>query len=246
MRAGARKRLLNGLADHEMRAEQPHRLTGGGPHRRQPEPPDQAFDDGLGRLAGLDDAGGEAKRPGRGGHEEGVRVLSLRPIARRKLVLDQLVGGGSIRHSQQRLRQHHQREPFAGRERIGVQEVLDPAQAPKMAADGLDQATGAPVDACFRRRQRRRRHEQARSQPPIGRRIGRLKCRHGGAALPRIFGPIHLRPPTINLSLAASTGLARAQRDGTMIFRWAAVFMSVQRDCCDKALPCSFIRHVLC
>ena len=99
MRACARKRLLDGLADHEMQAEQPHGLAGCGPHRRQPEPPDQAFDDGLWRLAGLDDAGRETERPGRGGDEEGVGVLGLRPVARRKLVLDQLIGSGGVRYA---------------------------------------------------------------------------------------------------------------------------------------------------
>ena len=39
-----------------MRAEQPHRLPGRRPHRRQAEPLDQALDDGLRRLAGMDDA----------------------------------------------------------------------------------------------------------------------------------------------------------------------------------------------
>ena len=46
----------------------------------------------------------------------------------RELVLDQAVGGGGIGHPQQRLGQHHEGEPLLGGQRIGVQEILDPAE----------------------------------------------------------------------------------------------------------------------
>ncbi len=98
MRAGARQRFLDGLPEHEMRAEQPHRLAGGGAHRRQAEPLHQRLDDALRRLAGMDDAGRDAERPGRGRHQQGGRAgIAVRPVAGLELVLDQAVGGARRR-----------------------------------------------------------------------------------------------------------------------------------------------------
>ena len=84
VRAGARQRLLDGLAEHEMRAEQPHRLPGRDPHRRQAEPLHDAVDDAVRRLAGLDDARGEPERPGRGRDQERAGAFGLATSRRRR------------------------------------------------------------------------------------------------------------------------------------------------------------------
>ena len=53
-------------------------------------------------------------------------------------------------HAQQRLGEHHQREPFLGRQRIGVQKILDAAKACRLGADRLHQPARARIDAAFR------------------------------------------------------------------------------------------------
>ena len=83
------------------------------------------------------------------------------PVAGRELVLDQAVGGGGIGHPQQRLRQHHQGEALLGGKRIGMQEILDPAEPAGPAADALDQPGGAGIDPCARPRRPRRLRQQA-------------------------------------------------------------------------------------
>ena len=60
-------------------------------------------------------------------------------IALSQLVLDQPVGGGAVGHAQQRLGEHHQRQPLAGGERIFAQHLLDAAEPASGAADGGDQ-----------------------------------------------------------------------------------------------------------
>ena len=78
------------------------------------------------------------ERPGRGRHQKRARMrLVMRPVAGRELVLDQAVGGGGVGHAQQRLGQHHQREALLGRERIGVQEILDAAEAARARRGSL-------------------------------------------------------------------------------------------------------------
>ncbi len=78
--------------------------------------------------------------------------IAVEPTAGGKLVLDQPVGGGGIGHAQKRFRQHHQRQALLGRERIGVEKILDAAEAAGPGPDRLDEASGARVDPRFRRR----------------------------------------------------------------------------------------------
>ena len=162
-----------------MRAEQPHGLAGGGAHRRQAEPLDQRLDDALRRLARMDDARGDAQRPGRSRHQNAVeRGVVMRPVAGLELVLDQPVGGVGIGHPQQRLGQHHQRQALLGGERIGVQEILDAAEPAGAGTDRLDQPRGAGVDARLGPRTGRRRANKIGGNRLIRRRIGRAEGRN--------------------------------------------------------------------
>ena len=178
MRARPVERLLDGLAEHEMRAEEPHRLPRRRPHRRQAEPLCDAVEDRLRRLARMDDAGGDAERPGRGRDQKRVRLdLALEPVPGRELVLDQPVGGRGVGHAQQRLGQHHQRQALLGRERIGVEEILDAAEAAGLGADALDQPPRLPVDAVLGRAVARRLGDEAGRELLVGRRVGRPQRR---------------------------------------------------------------------
>ena len=105
---------------------------------------------------------------------------ALSPIAGRELVLDQPVGGGGVGHPQQRLGQHHERQPLPGGQRIGVQEILDAAEPAGMGADALDQARGARIDARLGRSRARDRGQQPRRDRLVGRRIG---CGKSAAAV---------------------------------------------------------------
>ena len=68
------------------------------------------------------------ERPCRSGNQQRGRFdVAVAPMAAGKLVLDQPVRGHRIRHAQQRLREHHQRQALFGRERIGVQKIFDAA-----------------------------------------------------------------------------------------------------------------------
>jgi len=149
--AAARQRFRNGLAEHEMRADEPHRLSRRRAQRRQAEPLDDRIEDRLRRLARMDHPGGDAERPGRGRNEQRRRFdVAVKPAAGGELVLDQPVGGGGVGHAQQRLGEHHQGQAFLGGKRVGVEKVLDAAEAAEAAgpgADRLDQRPRAYVDA---------------------------------------------------------------------------------------------------
>ena len=180
MAARARQRLLDGLAEHEMRADQPHRLPRRRAHRRQAEAADDGVEDRFRRLARMNDAGGDAERPRRGRDQDRGRFdVAVEPAAGGELVLDQPVRGRGVGHAQQRLGQHHQREPLFGRERIGVQKILDAAEAGRLGADRLDQPPRAGVDAASRRRCRARRR---RGKPPPALRPAARTAREMSAA----------------------------------------------------------------
>jgi hypothetical protein len=101
-------------------------------------------------------------------------------IARRQLIFDQPVRGGSIGHPQQRFREHHQRETFLGGERILAQEVLHPADAASVSPDRRHQLAGAGVDPRLRRLVERSGPKKRRSDVLVRRSIGRAKRRHFG------------------------------------------------------------------
>ncbi len=106
---------FDGFAEHEVASHQSHRLPCRRANRRQAQafrqPPDRA----LRGLAGLNHPGRQAKRPGRGVDQEGAGFgLVVDEVTLPEPVLDELIGGRRIRHPQQRLGQHHQRQSLLG------------------------------------------------------------------------------------------------------------------------------------
>ncbi len=173
MRTAARQSLGDGLAEHEMRADQPHRLAGRGAHRRASEPAHDVAQDALRRFVRPDHPGRDAERPRRGRDQQGGRAhLVGGEISGRELVLDEAVGSRAVGHPQQRFGEHHQREALLGGERVLVQEVLDAADAARPGADRLDEGAGAGIDALLRLRTGRGRREEPRGELLVGRRIG--------------------------------------------------------------------------
>ena len=134
------KRFLDGLPKHEMRAKKPHGLARGCPHCGHSKTLEQGIEDVVRGFSRMDDASRDAERPCRGGDQEGVRFDFMRPIATRKLVLDQAVRGGGIRHPQQRLGEHHEGEALLGGQGIRMQKIFDAAQPSSPGADAFDQA----------------------------------------------------------------------------------------------------------
>ena len=88
-----------------------------------------------------------------------------------------LVGGAGVRHPQQGLRQHHQREALLGREREFAQHVLDAAERIVVGADGLDQARRGAVDPRSCAASSRAVSSSRAAMTPIVRRIGRRERR---------------------------------------------------------------------
>ena len=205
MAAGARQRFVNVLPDDEMRAKQPHRLPRRRAHGRQAEAAHDIVEDGFGRLAGMDDAGGDAERPGRSRDQQRRRFdVAVKPAAGGELVLDQPVRRRRIGHAKERLGQHHQRQPLLGRQRIGVQKIFDAAESGRLAPDRLDQAPRPRIDAALRGAIARGLGEEIRRQFVIGWSEWRLKSRQGSVR------PVHRD----NLSCPAQRGRGTARKRG--------------------------------
>ena len=169
-----------------MRADEPHRLPRRRAQGRQAEALDDRVEDRLRRLAGMDHAGGDAERPRRSRNQERRRFdVAVEPAAGGELVLDQAVGGRGVGHAQQRLGEHHEREPLLGGERVGVQKVLDAAEPSGFGADRLDQGPRPRVDAAFGGAVAGGSGEEARREFLIGRRERRAERRQ------RRLGPGH-------------------------------------------------------
>ena len=231
MARSAVERIADGLAEHEMRAKQAHRLSGRRPHRRHAKPLHQRADDPVRGFAGLDDPRGDAQRPGRGRHQERRRpAVVLRPVAGLELVLDQPVGGRGIGNPQQRLCQNHERQSLASGQGIGMEEVLNPAEAAGSGPDRLDQPAGPRIDPHFRAGRTGRGRQKDSGQRLIGRRKGRLKARSHRVrrrprfrhqAIPRIYAAARQRRPGVGTDVVNTPHRATTP-------------------------ACSLIRHALC
>ncbi len=192
-RAGALQRVGDGLAEYEMAAEEAHGLARRMPHRRRADPLHQRRQDARRRFARPDDAGRQAERPGGGCGQHPVLVaLARRPAAGADLVLDQPVLRFGVRHAQERLGQHHQRQPFARRQAELAQEVLDAADAAASLADALDEAARRLVDGRLVVRPAVRLAQERGNGLFVG---GREGCGEGGDGHRRVSFEGRLRPP---------------------------------------------------
>ena len=173
--------LADGLAEDEVAPEHAHRLPRRRPHGRQAEAIGELAQDPLRGLAGVDNARRDAERPGRGVDQEGVGLgLVMGEVALPELVLDEPVGGGGVRHPQQRLGQHHQRQPLAGGERVFTQHFLDAAEAAAGRPDRLDEIARPRIDARFARRCEPRAGQEPRRDRRVVLGIRRIEGRRLG------------------------------------------------------------------
>ena len=139
---GALQRFVDGPAEHELAAEDLHRLADRGADHRLAEAADRAAERGAPALrlvvGFLEHLAGQQQREGRGIDEGRAAVAHLLgPVGTRQLVGDQVVGGLGVGNAQQRLGQAHQRDAFVRAEVIGLQEGVEPGRL--VAAHRLDQ-----------------------------------------------------------------------------------------------------------
>ena len=149
---GIGERLLDGFAEHELIAENAHRLTQGLADHRLAAPGDQALHQAgrvrLPPLAPVEDAPGQHQPPGRGIDEQRVRMAEMaRPVAQADRAGDQPVRGGGVGNAQQRLGQAEQKHSLLARQPIFMQKGIDPAALRAAFAHRLDQAQGQHLDA---------------------------------------------------------------------------------------------------
>jgi len=176
--AGTGQRFLDRLPHHEMRPQQPHRLSRSRAHRGKSKSLEKRIEDALGRLFRLNDASSNAERPRRGRNQQRMRLAVVRgPVSACELVLDQTIGGCRIRHPQQRLRKHHEGKTFASGQRIGMQEVLDSSESAGACPDAGDQAAGVGINPAFHGSRANCSIEKLGGNRFIGGRIGRAKPR---------------------------------------------------------------------
>jgi hypothetical protein len=156
-----------------------------GAHGREAEPLGELSQDALRRLPGLDDP---RVMPSAQAEAETRKASDLDlvagEIALAQLVLDELVGGGGIRHPQQGLGQHHEGQALLGGERVFPQHLLHAPEAPALGAIASMRRRGA-IDArlALRERGARSRAPAMRVVLGVGREGGRGA---GGMAGPRL------------------------------------------------------------
>ena len=129
---GVGERIADGLAEHELAAENAHRLAQRLADHRLAAPPDQALDHSGGgiafALAPIDDAAGQHQTVSRGVDEQRARLAEMpSPIAAADGSGDQPVGGGGIGDAQQSLGKAEQQHAFAAGQTIFMQEGVDTA-----------------------------------------------------------------------------------------------------------------------
>ena len=108
-------------AEHEMPPHLAHGLGHRAAHQRLAQPLDHLVQGQAqpGFVFGRDDLAGQQQCPGRGIDQRRPGVAEVfAPVARRNLVLDQVVDGGIVRHAQQRFREAHQGHALAGSEAV--------------------------------------------------------------------------------------------------------------------------------
>ena len=148
---GAVERLADRAAHDELAPQdahcRQHRLT----HHRLARAGDEAVQ-GMGEfaLAGVvvQHPPGQHQGPGRGVDEDraGMAEMAL-PIGGGDLVADQPVDRVAVGDAQQRLGEAHQRHPLGRRQRVFVQEGVDPAMRRALVAHRGDEAARGRLDA---------------------------------------------------------------------------------------------------
>ncbi len=182
LRGGA-QRVLDGLADHELLAQHPHRAVHRGTDQRLAAAPQHA-QQRAGQPALFADSAapvqppGDQQAPGGGVHEQRRALPEMRaPVAVADLVADQPVACGGIRHAQQRLRQAHQGHALLAGQGVFAHQPFHRTGA-ATRAQGLDQPGGQ-----------------------TGGRIGRDRCD------PQQLGDaVRLGPPRVGGDAAACVG----------------------------------------
>ena len=160
---GPLQRFIDRSAEHEVAAEDLHRLAHRGAHHRLAETADGSSERGApivrSVVGALEHLPGEQKREGRGIDERAVGAAELvGPIGPGQLVRDQLVRRMRVRDAQQRLGQAHHGDALVRAEVVSLKKCVDARMAcgrarpspeherpPLLRAESLDRA--APADA---------------------------------------------------------------------------------------------------
>ena len=147
--ARAAERLRDGLAAHELLAQQPHGHVERLAHHRLAAARERATQrTGQPRLVVCgDQPAGDDQAPGGGVDEErpGRSAEVRAPVGAGDLVADQRVARGRVRDAQQRLGQAHQRHALLRRQRELVHQPLHQAVAQPRAGAALAQALREPA-----------------------------------------------------------------------------------------------------
>ena len=143
-RAGALQRFVDGPAEHEISAEDLHRLADGGSNHGLAETTDGTAKRCLpivrAVLRALEHLAGQQQGKGGGVDERRIRPPELlRPVRAGEFVGDQLIGGMRVRDSQQRLGKAHHRNALVRTQVIGMEECVDARGL--VRANALDQCT---------------------------------------------------------------------------------------------------------
>ena len=140
MRAGASERFLDGLPEHEVRADQPHGLADRRAQGRQPHAADNGVEDCLRRLARMDDARSDAERPRDAETRSAVDLSSpssQRPAASLSSIRRSAVAASGTRSNASA--SIISARPSLVESEYGVQKVFDAAEPAGLGTDRLNE-----------------------------------------------------------------------------------------------------------
>ena len=145
------ERVIDRRAEHELAAENAHRLAQCLANQRLAAPRDQplheAAEIAVLALAPIDDVPSQHQPPGRGIHQDGVRMAEMaRPVASADRAGDQPVGGRGVGDAEQRLREAEQQHPLLARKAIFVQQRIDSSLFAPSVTRRLDEIARQKLD----------------------------------------------------------------------------------------------------